>query len=222
MSCEKHPCIFPSGVDLHPLWRLNSHDPETFHKLFEIVHGFFPDAEDIFSEKGVTRESLFLTMKYISLVTHHDIKEHHVNSCSTIFHCALSPVPEGTTRELIRKKKCSSDCSSQQEASENAVVETSAQHERNAERGGCSFCLFFGKRKTQLWILKKDPRNNIGKECVMSFSPSLCMHQSFTADLITKHLFRFMIHEEGKREWGLEVFQKHLKECFCSLLHQTL
>ncbi len=185
---------------------MNPHDPETFHKLFEIVHGFFPDAEDVFSERGVTRESLFLTMKYISLVTHHDIKEHHVNSSSTIFHCALSPVPEGTTRELIRKRKCSPDCSSQPEDPEtaetggNVVTETSAQHERNAERHGCSFCFFFGKRITELWVLKKDPRNSIGKECVMSSSPSLCMHESFITTLIRRHLFRFFISGGGKKE----------------------
>ena len=71
------------------------------HALYERAHSAFKDAVDIFSGEGVTRDELFLTMSYISLVTHHDIKEKYVAGHIIVFYCA------GPSKKRKRRVKTS-------------------------------------------------------------------------------------------------------------------
>ena len=50
----------------------------------------FEEVEDIFSDKGVTRHCLVMTMRFISLAKHHDIKMCHTNDHNIMFHCVCN------------------------------------------------------------------------------------------------------------------------------------
>ena len=57
------------------------------------MHSVFDEIEDIFSKEGVTRTALVLSMRFISLATHHSIKMFHSNSTNIYFHCASGECP---------------------------------------------------------------------------------------------------------------------------------
>ena len=157
----------------------------SFISLIDQVQEKFSDACDIFSKDGVTKDELLLTMRYISLLRHHDIVQSYSNKNSIFFYC----------EEVIKNRKVKDEyCYFEKPIEikgEQLTSKNTEQHEQeDSDEAGCGFFLsFICDKKTGMWVLRKDGRNSVGKECNKSYSPRLCMHQEFIATLIKRHLF---------------------------------
>ena len=166
---------------------------EDLSKVMEDVHRWFPDAPDIFNSNGVTKEELQLTMKFIALILHQDIKCFYQGKYSIIFCCANNKtIPKKAT---IGKKEPSLD-------EPESIVEDSSRETTENPPGlpfplrmrtkddDCGFYLYFHQGKnTGAWKFSKQEKCSLGGGCGYCSSPTICMHQGFLAELIGTYLF---------------------------------
>ena len=161
-----------------------------FRSLFEQVNVRFPEVVDIFSDDGVVRSDLVKTMRYISLMTHHNIRSYAPNSHTIFFLCAHDYALKTVTSTHIEEAPYTEGAQEETEALEGNRNSTEGQEAPRDLDGSncCHFYLHFCKDKENLWRLKEDEKNNIEMSCGLCFQPTLCMHAGFIADLIRNHI----------------------------------
>ena len=60
-------------------------DRSQLRSLYLQVNEKFPEAVDVFSDDGVDRDGLFATMRYLSLMTHHNNRSYTPNDHNIFF-----------------------------------------------------------------------------------------------------------------------------------------
>ena len=150
---------------------------ESFKEMISSVHSLFSETKDIFSEDGVSMDDLDLSMGFISLAYHHDIKKYQWNGHSVIYFCGRLDHPPAITPP----RKANTHFWDDIDVLETGVLEHSrrivrreeaAQGQLSTAQGGCHFFFHFRKRTKMgrhCWVLKEDERNCVfftkGKPC---------------------------------------------------------
>ena len=133
----------------------------SFEDLYKKVIQKFPDVDNIFTQDGVTKQTILMTIKFIALATHHEIKVEYPGGHSVLFYCGYLDISKKgqQTNETISLKK------------------------------PCKFYLcFVPKKKDKSWVLKQDDKNCIPNDCCETKSPSICMNEKFITILLHRHL----------------------------------
>ena len=113
----------------------------------------FPETENVFSPEGVEKDSLLLSMQYISLATQHDIRINYPNDHTIIFYCGLASGPSVFTS----KSEDSVDDGMKDQLLDSRTgcqAEKPPVSELSGKRG-CGFFLCYRlqqKRGTELWV----------------------------------------------------------------------
>jgi len=191
-----------------------SDEEMSFDELYEIVASKFSDADFIFSKEGVEKDRLLLTMQYIALATHHEIKATYPGSHSIIFHCGVSitkPRKGGrkSKRDLVfQVEDMQNGTELSDKPAEPTVMETQALSGARIEKKPCRFFLLFAPKGKGLWALKKDSRNCIPRNCYETGSPNICMNSSFISKLISRHAVMFC---SGGRKFEVSDLANYLE-----------
>jgi len=169
-----------------PTLAFNEENCESF---FKQVHSVFDEIEDIFSKEGVTRTALVLSMRFISLATHHSIKMFHSNSTNIYFHCASGECPVDMMERTSQQVRTFDE---QQTESTGEGMVTLKSGAGPSRKQGCGFFLHFFQRKKrgqEIWVLKQDEWNSFGIGCEQSSEPLLCMNQEFLTLFFPRYLY---------------------------------
>ena len=185
-------------------------DPSCFHHLFEDIHREYEETDNIFSPDGVDLDKLELSMRYIALGLHHDIKMVSCGSHTRLFYCAFADSPKLLPEKQRREKTLTDE---RRDDKKGKQTEKTDQKEVKRPPKGCGFFFHFCMKKG-LWVLKNDSRNSIGLGCEWSDTPSICMHSSFIARLIRHYL---STHPPCEKKLKLNVIREYLFQEFSLL-----
>ena len=173
-----------------------SGDNISFEELNRGVMTMFPDADDVFSKDGISKQSLLLSMQYIALATHHEIKATYPGGHSIIFHCGVSITsrrkgrgnrvkqPTGTGQ-----RQQESEASDKQQGTRSTEIQASGK--THFQKKPCKFYLCFVPKGKGLWVLKDDRRNCVTSGCFDTNCPNICCNREFISTLISRHLPTF-------------------------------
>ena len=178
-------------------------NPEELHRLYVFYHRDFVEMADISVEGGVERESLVISMRFIALVTHHDLVMCHQSSHQIAFHCNFGVCPYGCDHQKLRKGSVGPLYKSPGHPQQTEELPPCPVSFGAAQSKKCPFCLFFSfSHRTKKWSLMKKKANCMDRLCRKCDSPSLCNNSHFISLLLEKSAneFRMFLSPPCKRD----------------------